>query len=351
MLNIIKKLVSILLVCMMVTLHSSPVKAQVNQLELKDVALASYHYLHSKDKEDNLWPDQPEIEDFVPMYGIDDEVSCYYIQYKSGEYAVINNNPSNPCALEYGSNNQQLRSILDKNSKVYYLGPLSVVPEKEFLENKGYYCDKYTINPYLQEANPVLEKYMEENRNKIQIVRSGSGWGFVAGSDLSGSGYSYHYLPGLSGITWATTSIVTDQNNCAPTCATNVVQYFASRGYSCANASLSLTYSEVNLHVYNPSSDIGPGLQSYFNAKQLSLYYSTPGSFSSYQSAVNANRPVGICVWNGPTNGHWILGVGYRVYSSSEQYARIVRGWENSSNYYYLYGSLTQSKVEAYYIY
>ncbi len=54
-----------------------------------------------------------------------------------------------------------------------------------------------------------------------------------------------------------------------------------------------------------------------------------------YKTAIAKNRPCGILLADGIVNWHWILGVGWREYSSGNFYMRIVDGWDGTSNRFY----------------
>ena len=65
----------------------------------------------------------------------------------------------------------------------------------------------------------------------------------------------------------------------------------------------------------------------------LYYLYSTSGRL---KEAVRNDHHVGILLANGIVAWHWILGVGYRNYtSSSDLYLRIVDGWNNNANRFY----------------
>jgi hypothetical protein len=86
--------------------------------------------------------------------------------------------------------------------------------------------------------------------------------------------------------------------------------------------------------------DVTSGTTDYFAYKGYTLNAAGVSSFSLIKSAINSDRPIAMLLLAGILNWHWILAVGYREYTAdSSQYVRIVDGWNNTCNKFYMINS------------
>jgi hypothetical protein len=140
-------------------------------------------------------------------------------------------------------------------------------------------------------------------------------------------------------------------NHCGATAVTNLALYFVERGESdlLYNGDKDDTFEAVHDIVGNgPVMTIAGSASEYFDDQGVSLNYSSVGTTSSYKTAIDNNRPVGLLLAEGIVSWHWILGVGYRNYTSGSMYFRIVDGWYDNMDSYYLphSGSLWMSATQ-----
>ena len=196
----------------------------------------------------------------------------------------------------------------------------------------------------MKKITKINKASAEHEKELKQIADTNSDYGFIFWSSMPSGSYSSGNVP-VSGINWAVTSI--DPNatgNCGCTAATNLAIYFHARGYTnmMINSDIEDTYWGIYFYIGD-----GPVVMI---ANNFSYYAGTRGytnfsydtstiffNYSTYKTAIGNVRPVGILLCNALNDWHWVVGVGYREYSSGGQYARIVNGWQNTPNYYYLW--------------
>ena len=105
-------------------------------MDLMDAAIAGYFFAGDiNEREENVNASgYVGITNIVPLYDTENTVVAYYITYSTGVYAVINNNPENPEAIEFGAGTQHyIEDALSKNAnaRLVYSNPVSVFTESE----------------------------------------------------------------------------------------------------------------------------------------------------------------------------------------------------------------------------
>ena len=111
-----KKIISLVLVfalAMSFTLVPSLAEGVITpvpseSMDLMDAAIAGYFFAGDiNEREENVNASgYVGITNIVPLYDTENTVVAYYITYSTGVYAVINNNPENPEAIEFGAGTQ-----------------------------------------------------------------------------------------------------------------------------------------------------------------------------------------------------------------------------------------------------
>ncbi len=93
-----------------------------------------------------------------------------------------------------------------------------------------------------------------------------------------------------------------------------------------------------------------PDVKSYASSRGYTMTSSDVGTYSALKTATSNGRPCGILVTGGITEWHWVVSTGWREYTSGGKYIRVVTGWENFANNFYLWGDSTVWSMTEYYI-
>lgn len=337
---------------------SIPVRAEEttvadSELSSLDVMVSANSALKSGNADESILDETSDIKEFVELYSPEGELVAYYVSFNPNGYAVINNNSENPVAIEFGEgDNQFIREILasSADSQIIYNSPVEVYLESE---NKTYSNqerdDLYTNYPELNKPNQKEEALHNQQKEALQNSKissdelsalGGGSYGFVEWDDMPSGSYSSGYIP-FYGTDWATTGEYSDiaNNHCGATAATNIALYYANRGYSNLkkNSSKRDTFIAVHDIIGNgPVMMIAGGTKDYFKNRGYTLKYSSVGTFSGIKSATTNNRPCGILLASGIVDWHWIVSTGWREYTTGSKYIRIVNGWDNTANNFYL---------------
>lgn len=155
----------------------------------------------------------------------------------------------------------------------------------------------------------------------------------------------YNTITSATSVDWAIMNDYNDiaSNHCGATTVTNLALYFAKRGKTDLkiNNSKRDTFVAVHQLVGNgPVMTIAGDAVTYFSSRGYTLNHSSVGSSSAIKTATTNNRPCGILLADGLFAWHWVIGVGWRQYTSNNDfYFRINNNWNNTVNIYYKPGT------------
>ena len=171
-------------------------------------------------------------------------------------------------------------------------------------------------------------------------IRRRGNFVFLTEADLPQSSYRCDNVP-LSDISWATTSEFNEHAyyHCGAVCITNLCLYFVSRGRRnlFVKNDKSATFDAVHSFVGNgPKLTVAYAARRFFRTRYYRLKHRQVKNFSEFAEAIAADRPVALLLAESLFNWHWVVALGWRKYESGEIYLRIVNGWENSSERFYL---------------
>ncbi len=356
-----RKIMSLLLSMAMILSFVAPSYADSNsdnKLDELDVMIISNYYLNANDmlsarENEKL---SLNVEKIVPLYDLDSNVIAYYISYKESYYAVVNNNIKNPTLIEFGEgNNKLIDDILNQNekAKIVYNNPLDVIEygEAKKLQNANQtrngkeLADIYDYYPDLKQENVNLYNQYSDLKSTILSnqaiqLRGSGGYGFIDWDDMPSGSYKSDTIKKAWAVDWVTTGEFSDiaNNHCGATAATNIALYYAKRGYS--NLKKNNSNYDTFVAVHNIIGDgpvmmIAGDTKEYFSDRGYNLKHSSVYTFSGIKSAVKDDNIIGILLANGIVDWHWILGVGYREYTTGDKYIRIVNGWDDTSYKFY----------------
>lgn len=164
-------------------------------------------------------------------------------------------------------------------------------------------------------------------------------YGFIDKKDLPGREFQSADLRLLNNINWAKTSTYKNEavNHCAAVFLLNLMIYFKEIGYDNLQfKNIDKAFYKVHNIVGNgPKIFIAPKAKAIFIVYGYSLLSKNIKSFSELKQSINNNRPLGLLLYDGILNWHWVMAVGWREYNNGDQYIRIVDGWNATSNKYY----------------
>ncbi len=325
-------------------------------LDTLDTLIAAHIFMASDDPNENYWPDEVRIKRHIPLYSVSGEQVAWYLEFFSGEYAVINNDRNNPSAIEFGEGgNPLICTILDSNvdTHIIYNNPEDICNSDgtAVISNEG--NDLYNNYPLLKNNNYELSNLLTTTRNQIQCKYDDSltradRFDIFETVELPSGSHSTFSLD-TSDVPWVimdTYESSTIWNHCAATAATNFALYFSCNGYEQmeVNNNPNDTFYAVHSYLLNGprtsatgvASDISKFVNKYTD---YSLYSSVLSTFSSFQTAIRNGRPSMLYLENSLMDAHWVLAVGYRTYTSGNDYMRVVNGWTANANRYYLHNS------------
>lgn len=329
-------------------------------MDVLDLLIAAFLHMYSPIESENLWSDSIIVEHQIPLYSSNGTQVAWYIQLQTGAYAIINNNISNPTAIEYGGAPNQLIVEIVENTSDYHIiydGPMQI---HNLASNSLYSVpntetdtDLYTNFPDLLEEDTQLAQLFSECKSTINKTISNTvipmntytDYGFIFQNNLPSLEYSIKNLPNISGIEssikWARTSDYDAyaNNHCGAVCVTNLAIYFWYNGHPnllIANDK-DITFHSVHcIAIDGPLPQIKHFAKEYFYDCGYVLNYSSCNSASSIKTALNNDRPCSLLLVDSDSSSmHWILAVGYRDSSTNGCYFRIVTGWDYSASYYY----------------
>lgn len=373
-----KKIISLVLVfalAMSFTLVPSlaegvitPVPAE--GMDLMDAAIAGYFFAGDiNEREENVNASgYVGITNIVPLYDTENTVVAYYITYSTGVYAVINNNPENPEAIEFGAGTQHyIEDALSKNAnaRLVYSNPVSVFTESEIAalpaETRAQFMNLSDCYTDLDERNDVLAAQVQDFKETLTIpdasVMGDGNWGFYDSADMPSGTYSSDMITKARYVDWAEMSEFPSgaDDHCGATAVTNLALYYAIRGYSNlkVNNSKSDTISAVYNEVGNgPVAAIAGHASTYFFHRGYALNHTNVLGTSAIKAEITKDRPLGILLIDSVREAHWVIGVGWRSYTNSgDFYIRINDGWSTHVDTFYMPGNgSTMTPCHSYWI-
>lgn len=325
-----------------------------------DVAVAGYMFICEQqeqtqaDMNSDSAATYVRITNSIPLYDIDNNIVAYYITYSTNCYAVINNNSDNPAVIEFGDGVQQyIENAMGSSSRVIYNNPVCVYSQdniEEFSENTlDEMLGLYDYYPDLTESNEALVAQIESFEETVSrpsvSTLSDSDWGFTVIGSMPTGVYTSDTIPSATSVVWAYTgefsSIASD--HCGPVAITNLALYFTKVGYSNLTINSSKWDTFVAVHAITgngPTSAITNYAKTYFSNRGYTLKNANAVGESGITTAITNDRPLGILLADGVTNWHWVVGVGWRKYTSSgDFYIRINNGWNSNANTFYKVGT------------
>ena len=179
----------------------------------------------------------------------------------------------------------------------------------------------------------------DQIKNKLKLSKQAkSGYGFIDWNKMPNGNYISNSI-NYKDINWVKTrDLKHGINHCGATAVTNIVLYFANKGYTNLKADKSEydTFTEIHKRIKNgPVVNIANKTKQYFSERGYRLKYSKVSSFDSFRMAIDKDRPCAVILSASLFNWHWILAVGWRIYDSGEKYIQIVDGWNGNANRFY----------------
>lgn len=365
--SILKKMLALALVlCLSLSFSTTAFAAVIDDentvqpisdsLEEIEALLVAGSILNSPDAEnDILASENTTLNNILPLYNEDGDIVAYYVSFNPTGYAVVNNSRSNPAVIEFGEGSHPLvEDILsvENDPHIIYNNPTEVFSanslnaDVEVMANQEGSTDLYSYYPALKEENVLAATRLEQLKQMLipeNSVYGSVGYGFINLGDMPSGSYSSDTITKASSTDWATTGEFSEivKNHCAATAVTNFALYFANRGYSNLKIdTVYKTFEAVHKIVGNgPVMTIADEAKDYFSDRGYTLKTSSVATFSGIITAVTNERPSGILLANGIVDWHWVICVGYRAYDSGDNYMRIVDGWNDTINRFYLINS------------
>lgn len=357
-----KKIIALLLAFVLCVPLSIPAMAasteESKDMDTLDIVISAYTYAGGINSEKKGANEVIHITTIEPLYDLEDRITAYYVVFSSNCYAVVANNTDNPSAIEFGEGTSQIIEDLrekDTSSRLIYNNPMSVYSENDLNALPDSEVSKLLgirdFYPELAEKNEILSSQL--SKAKEEVLQSGSfnqtrgdgDYGFFNSSDMPTGSYTSNTITSATSVDWAIMSDYNDiaSNHCGATTVTNLALYFAKRGKTNLkiNNSKRDTFVAVHQLVGNgPVMTIAGDAVTYFSSRGYTLNHSSVGSTSAIKTATTNNRPCGILLADGLFAWHWVIGVGWRQYTSNNDfYIRINNNWDNTVNIYYKPGT------------
>lgn len=298
---------------------------------------------------------------------------------------VINNNEENPVVVEYSYSRDVLKEAkgADYNTVSYcYLCPGIFVDQKEALSRSQINSIGYKQRISYDDAKCMVNSFTNElstpnvsKTNQLQMFRrfaqdnnlhssrsQDSDYGFFNSNNLpTSSTTSNEWIPfsrslnhygttgeflGLTALYTIMGNPVPVSNHCVAVSAFNMLYYYRY----ILNDSIPLVNRQnifLNVHSYIKNGPVTPDqygsrFASYINNQTNYSYtywlYSS-NTWSNYTSTIDADHMAFILAWPSLLDAHTFNGIGYITYSTTEKYCRIIDGWNNSSDRFYLWST------------
>ncbi|NLJ89597.1 MAG: hypothetical protein GX323_01740 [Clostridiales bacterium] len=177
---------------------------------------------------------------------------------------------------------------------------------------------------------------------KVKIPLFQGDYGFIDIKNMPYGTYTSKCIS-LEDCDWATTGefIQNTNNHCGAVASTNIALFYAYQGYIglLINTSKSETFYKIHKSIGNgPVIRIAAKTKNYFKSRGYDLNYRRVTFYKGIKEAIDKNRPCAILLTAGIAKWHWVIGVGYREYTTGERYIQVVNGWRNSSNQFFKVG-------------
>jgi len=337
---------------------------EIKNIDALDVLIAASNCLKTDDVAESLISEDSKAQEIIPLHCYSGNVTAYYVTFDNESYAVVCNNANNPSVIEFGlGGNPLINEILDKFSdeKIVYNNPYEIYTKETMLLSED--IDKvknlsmFDYYPDLLQKDDELVKVHAAEKDallhlspllKAQIIgtehilpEGKSDWGFLTASQLPSGTPTINNIPN-SGTGWATTGQFrgvrspNPNNHCGPVAITNLALIFHRRGHgTLVNSRVVDTFWHIydNYQGDGPNATIANATTRFFRGRGATLRHSGAGTVSACRTAIGNDRPLGFLLANALFSWHWILGTGYRHFSSNNRtYFRIVDGWTNTND-------------------
>lgn len=360
--SLLKKLIALILALITFASLSIPATAvpleEAEEMSILDIVISGYSCAGSVDSQRKVTDKVVYVTNIVPLYDLDDAIAAYYVVFSSDCYAVVANNVHNPAVIEFGNGtNQMIEDLLtkDSSSKLIYNNPLSVYNEsylKSLSESEASkLMDIHDFYPELAEKNEALSSQLNEYKNTV--LQSGAfyqtkgdgDFGFFDPAEMPTGDYNSDTIYRATTVDWARCRDYADiaSNHCGVVAITNLALYFVRTGKTRLKINNSKRDTFIAVHQITgsgASATIASDAVSYFSSRGYTLKHSNVKNISALKNAISSDRPCGILLADGLVSWHWVIGVGWREYTSSNDfYIRINDGWHNTVNKYYKPGT------------
>ena len=166
------------------------------------------------------------------------------------------------------------------------------------------------------------------------------GYGFLPRAGLPRGHYNEISLP-VESLHWAVTGDYGKiaKNHCGAVCATNLSVYFSSQGYRELLEENDRTRTFERVHNFvgdGPVLRLLNRTRKYFASRGYSFSCRKVRYFWEIRDAIGEGRPSVVLLTSGPFDWHWVLAVGCRRYEDGREYLRVVDGWHDTSDRYFL---------------
>lgn len=392
----VRFIAAFLVTCLVISIpvHATPIVAcndiiqsgKASNLDYLDIWLiVGNQIICETNNEGCNWNEKTRIVKVTPLFDLNSSVIAYYVVLSDGGYMVINNSSANPVVLEYSYSIDVLKESSDYDNPIEsycYLSPGIFVNQQEAMTRSAMkslgYKQEISYNDAEQISNSFISEISipnEEKKDQLEAFRRYAQEKIVRGSGDPDADYGFFYTSGLptsstTGNDWIPFSRslnhygttgefagllalytifgnpVYVQNHCASVSAFNMLYYYRY----IMNDLLPLanrTSIYLTLHSYIRNgpvvpNDYGSRFASYIDNETNYTYdfhRYTIASWSNYVNTISADLMAFIVAWPSPLDSHTFNGIGYITYSTSEKYCRVVDGWNNSPDRFYLWSS------------
>lgn len=336
------------------------------------------------------YPEGTTVSSIVPIKNLDGKLNGYCINFADDNgpagYLVLN------AAKYYDS---YIREFAIDGPRIYEQ-LVSEVPTRGSVENVIYSTDPFEYAVKCSTGGEDLyynsdsSVFTAEEELSVFGATDFFGASNLAVASVDGNKKDYHdaFFDGdnMSGYTPVTNKTVTgstsftpytmkelrigtNKNNCGPTAAANICGYYYSRGKTglYTNDNIYDTYEVLSYLVgFNSSTEnsttfVGSlkiGLSTYVenHSYSISMTSYALNTWSNYKRGFDANELNLILikgnrlndngVWT--TEGHFIVGIGYRTMTDGTRFIRVYDGWESSSNRFLNFDAGSDSIISFY---
>ena len=166
------------------------------------------------------------------------------------------------------------------------------------------------------------------------------GYNFRPRASLSRGLFHEVSLP-VESLHWAVTGEYKGEakNHCGAVCATNLAIYFSSQGYRELLEGNDRVRTFRQIHAYvgdGPVLRLLNRTRKYFISRGYSFACRMVRNYGEIKEALGEGRPSVVLLTSGPFDWHWVLAVGCRRYEDGREYLRVVDGWFDTSDRYFL---------------